>query len=769
MIENRKDIMWRVYLVYIAVLLFALIVIGRVFYIQVFEGDELRKKAAELTIDTLKVEAVRGDICADDGILLATSVPIFDIRVDFVSIDKTLFDRDVDSLAYYLSNLFKDKSKNEYKHILLKSKLSKERYFLLKRGINYAELKALRTFPILKGGRFKGGKIEIQNYRREMPYKTLAVRTIGFERKGIYVGLEGAYSKKLEGISGIALKQKIAGGVWMPIVDENQVEPQNGSDIITSINVNMQDFTENALMKSLIANNAHHGCAVVMEVGTGEIKAIANLTKNKQGTYEELYNYAIGESSEPGSTFKLASVMAAMEDGKIDLNDMVNTGNGVYTYFNQDMVDSHKGGYGTISLLKAFSASSNVGISKLIYQSYASNPQKFIDRLYSMRLNQPLGMEINGEAMPLIKDTHNSAWSRVSLPWMSVGYELSLTPMQILAFYNAVANDGKMMKPKLVNEIRRMGKTDTIFKPIVLKESICSKATINKAHILLEEVVKNGTARNIKSKNYKIAGKTGTAQVAKGKFGYKKENSISYKASFVGYFPADKPRYSCIVVVNNPTSGAYYGGSVAGPVFKEIADRIYALEQNIHAEQNDTTIENSYPIVKTGNSRDINIIYSSLNIHETLCDPKLNWVSASVKNKNFEYVDRTIRDGVVPNVIGMTAKDAVYLIEKKGLNVKLIGRGHVVSQSIRPGSPIRKGEKVILELTYKPTIDSAYIPTVTDTLTENQVTDTLSKATKNDKPKDKAKIKKSPKDVIKPKNKNKVTKPKAKTNKKNNH
>jgi cell division protein FtsI (penicillin-binding protein 3) len=764
--DIKKDILWRVYIVYILVVIFAFIIIGKVFYIQVFEGEELKLRSKELTIDTLKVDAMRGDICADDGSLLATSVPIFEIRIDFVSIEDDYFRDNLDSLSYCLSNLFKDKSKNEYKMILSKAKQDDERYFLLKRGVNYTQLKALRKFPVLRGGRYKGGKMEIQKYHREMPYKTLAARTIGFDRAGIYVGLEGAYSKKLEGISGLSLKQKIAGGVWMPINDDNEVEPLDGSDIITTINVNMQDLTENALMKSLILNNAHHGCAVLMEVETGEIKAIANLTKAKDGSYEEKYNYAVGESTEPGSTFKLASIMAALEDGLVNLSDTVNTGDGSYTYFNQKMIDAHRG-YGRISAEKAFEVSSNVGISKLIYKAYSKNPQKFIDRLYNMNLNVPLGLDIDGEGMPDIKDTKSSHWSRVSLPWMSVGYELRLTPLQILAFYNAVANNGKLMKPIFVKEIRRLGKVTDVFHPCVINEAICSKPTIDKAHTLLEGVVEKGTARNIRSTVYKIAGKTGTAQVARGKFGYDQEKGVSYKASFVGYFPADNPKYSCIVVINNPTSGAYYGGSVSAPVFKEISDRVYATVSNVHQETNDS-IEHAQPsYVKSGSSKDINTIYSTLHLPQGLCNPQYFWVSTVKNKKEISYVEKQISYATIPEVIGMTAKDAMFILENMGLKVKLVGRGKVISQSEKPGSRAEVGREIILNLAFKPGLDSSFILRKVDTLNgdEKSKDPTNEKDKNSDKQKDKQKDKhkdKLNKDAAKPKNNHNIPKDKVK-------
>jgi len=370
----------------------------------------------------------------------------------------------------------------------------------------------------------------------------------------------------------------------MPINDDKGIEPEDGSDLITTINVNFQDVAEHALLDKVKSNNADHGCALLMEVQTGEILAIANLSRDEDGDYYEYYNYAIGESTEPGSTFKLASLIAALEDDKIKLSDSVDTENGKTKYYDAVMHDSHRGGYGIISVKKAFEVSSNVGVSKLIYRSYWKNPQEFIDRLYSMHLNEPTGIEISGEGHPEIKNVSDKSWSGVTLPWMSIGYEVKLTPLQILTFYNAIANNGKMVRPQFVKEIRRNGKVVRTIKRSIIDDAICSEKTVLAAKEMLEAVVARGTARNLLNSHYKIAGKTGTAQIANEKYGYKYNSTVSYQASFVGYFPADKPKYSCIVVINAPSKDVYYGNQVAGPVFKEIADKVYASSIDIQEE-----------------------------------------------------------------------------------------------------------------------------------------------------------------------------------------
>ena len=772
--DVRKDILWRAYLVYLAVLVFAIVLIGKVIYIQTAEGDYWRTKAKELTIDTLKVEAIRGDICSDDGSLLSTSVPIYEVRIDFGAISKELFNKDIDSLSSQLSKLFQDKSKNEYKQLLISSQRHKDRYFLLKRDATYSQLKKLRTFAILKAGKYKGGRIEIAKTRRVMPYQNLAMRTIGFERQGISVGIEGAYTNQLKGKNGLSLKQKIAGGIWMPLSDENQIEPQNGNDIISTIDVNIQDVAENSLMQNLTLHNAHHGCVILMEVQTGYIKAIANLTRTKDGSYVEQFNYAIGESSEPGSTFKLPTMMAALEDGLIDLNETVNTGNGVMKFFDQEMVDSHKGGYGTITAEQAFTNSSNVGVSKLIYKSYFQHPDRFIKRLYSFGINKPLNLEIGGEAPPYIKNTKSKSWSKVSLPWMSVGYEVRITPMQTLTFYNAVANNGKMVKPLFVKEIRQTGKVIQTFNPIVINESICSKATIDKAKKMLEGVVENGTGKGLKSNLYKIAGKTGTAQIARGNTGYGEDGNMSYKASFVGYFPADNPKYTCIVVINDPAKGTYYGGSVAGPVFKEIADKLYATKLSTIPITSVVNPNFIAPTVTTGNQIDLNKIYKSLNFVVRTDNPSAEWVESDALKSAVNMKEKKMATNIVPNVIGMGTRDAIYILENAGLKVILNGRGLVKSQSISAGTKITEGAFIQLTLTRTVASDTLKEYYVKKLIIEKEnlllaekknasLVDSLKlKKDKNLKPKDNKKNK-NPK-----KNKNKVKNNKAKTPKNNN-
>ncbi|MGA3014704.1 MAG: penicillin-binding protein 2, partial [Bacteroidales bacterium] len=580
--EVKKDILLRVYVVYFGILFFGLAIIAKAIYIRSSEGKELLEKARKQEMRFFPVDAIRGNICADDGTLLATSIPIFDIRMDVSSdlITDDLFKSQVDSLANHLARLFNDKKASDYKNLLWEGRRNGDRYLIIHRDVTYPQLRQMRRFPILRLGTYKGGMIVVPQFQRDLPFKDLARRTIGYENtesaQKVYVGLEGSFGNNLQGTGGKRLMRRVGNGSWMPVDIENEVEPQNGDDIITTLDINLQDLAESALRKELIADSANHGCAIVMEVKTGYIKAIVNLGKNPNGNYDEIFNYAIAESSEPGSTFKLASFLVGLEDGKISLDEPVNLGNGSMNYHGRIMTDAHKL-TGTLLAHQVFEKSSNVGTSKLIFNAYADDPQKYIDGLYRMSLNLPLNLQIGGEGSPYIKNTKSKWWSAVSLPWMAIGYEVAITPLQTLTLYNAVANNGVMVKPLFVKEIRRNGQVIQSYQPVIINPHISSQATIQKAHMLLEGVVERGTGTFLKNPLYKVAGKTGTAQVAMNNKGYGQgTKNIKYKGSFVGYFPADHPRYSIIVVINNPSKGKYYGGAVAAPVFKEIADHIFA-------------------------------------------------------------------------------------------------------------------------------------------------------------------------------------------------
>ena len=706
--DIRKDILLRVYIVYITILLFGLIIIAKAVSILVFEKDALEAKAKKQEIRIFDIEAIRGNICSDDGTLIATSIPIFDIRMDVSSelISEDFFKENVDSLSICLSDLFKDKNPSEYKTILWEARRNGDRFLMIKRDISYPELKKMRKFPILRLGKYKGGMIIVPQYHRELPFKDLAKRTIGYESaespNKIFVGLEGSFSNNLVGSNGKRLERRIGGGAWIPVEVEDQVEPQNGHDVITTIDINLQDLAESALRKELILDSADHGCAVVMEVKTGFIKAIANLGKSPEGGYKETYNYAIGESTEPGSVFKLASFLVAIEDGKITLDMPVNLGNGIMNYHGRTMKDAHKI-TGTILASQVFEKSSNVGTSKIIYNAYAEDPQKYIDGLYRLSINKLLNLQIGGEGKPYIKSTTDKWWSAVSLPWMAIGYEVALTPLQTLTLYNAVANNGKMMKPLFVKEIRKNGLVVESFQPVVINPSICSPATIAKAHLLLEGVVERGTGVFLKNPFYKIAGKTGTAQIAQNNRGYAAGTKhVKYKGTFVGYFPAENPRYSCIIVINNPSKGKYYGGAVAGPVFKEIANRIYAnLSDIAYPPPLDSTVGAGIPFGNTGMQKDIEEVYSSLNISAKPLMKNAIWAHPVPDTTFVSLVPEMVTKGRMPDVTGMGLKDAVFLLEENGMKVMANGKGSVIKQSIPAGILYSPGILVTLDLAIK--------------------------------------------------------------------
>lgn len=701
--ENKKDILWRVYLVYFLFCLFGIVILSKVIVIQFVEGDKWREKAEDLTTAIKNIEAVRGNIYAAEGSLLATSVPYFETRVDLKAgaLTDNIFFENIDSLALGLSRIFKDKSQQVYKRELVSGRKKGARYHLIKRNVTYDQLKQMRKLPIFKLGKYKGGFIYIQQNKRQKPFRMLAARTIGYDIKGVKpVGLEGAYNTDLKGIEGKRLMQKIAGGIWMPLNDDNEVEPQDGCDIYTTIDINIQDVAEYALLTQLEKHNADHGCVVLMEVKTGDVKAIANLQRDSKGNYYEYYNYAIGESTEPGSTFKLASLMAAFEDGLVNLKDSVNTEQGVVKFYDATMKDTKQGGHGKITVQRVFEVSSNIGVAKVITSGYSKNPQKFIDRLYKMNLHQPLGLQIAGEGKPFIKDTQDKTWSGISLPWISHGYEVSMTPMQILTFYNAVANNGRMVQPKFVKEIKSKRNVVRKIETKVINEAICSPATIEKAKKMLEGVVENGTATNLKNPNYKIAGKTGTAQVANAKYGYKYDSKVSYQASFVGYFPAENPKYSCIVVVNAPSNNVYYGNLVAGPIFKEVADKVYSTSIEIHESLDEKQLvsNGSMPYSKSGSRSDLEEAFKALNIHTIDKASDNEWITTSAGTKAITLTSRKITQNLMPDVTGMPVKDAIYILENKGIVVKFSGKGAVKSQSLQKDAPIEYGTYVTLEL-----------------------------------------------------------------------
>ncbi|MEI8047200.1 MAG: penicillin-binding protein [Bacteroidota bacterium] len=695
--DSRKSILTRVYLVYGFMFVIGLAIIAKILYIQLVEGDMWKAKAEKLSLKYFTIEPNRGNIYDVNGEMLATSVPQFEVRMDAASplIQDSTFNQDVDSLAIYLSGYFKDKTRQEYKSLLVNGRNSKNRYLLIKRKANFDQLKTLRTFPIFRLGKNSGGLITTVQNQRLYPFDKLGYRTLGWFKEGNSnnVGIESAFNSEMQGSAGKRLYQRIPDGNWRPMNRSNEIEPVNGADILTTIDINIQDVAEEALLRQLEFNQADHGCAILMEVKTGEVRAIANLGRTKDGTYAELYNYAIGESTEPGSTFKLFSLLAAFEDGKVGLNDLVDVTGGVTQFGKRTMKDSHMGG-GVMTVQQAFEKSSNVGISKVIYKAYASNQQAFVDRLHSFSVNKRLGLEIKGEGRPQILGTKDGLWSNSSLPWMSIGYEVALTPLQILTFYSAVANNGVMIKPHFVKEIRKAGLPVTSFETQVINPKIASKEAIAMAKIMLEAVVDHGTGSALKNPIYTVAGKTGTAQVAQNRGGYNKTN---YKGSFVGYFPAENPKYACIVVINNPTQGGYYGAAIALPVFREIADRVYATDPEVGRNWVDTTHSTRNNPLYAGNTSDIK--YLSKWLGYPMYMPNAGeWITLVSDSTGSRFASVAYDKETIPSVIGMGASDAVFRLEKLGVKVQVAGVGLVKKQSLPAGSKILPGTPILLSM-----------------------------------------------------------------------
>ena len=605
----------------------------------------------------------------------------------------------INGLSAGLAQYLGDRSATGWKSVITEARRKGDRYFLIQRKVNYETLKKLKELPIFREGQFKGGMVAQADNRRILPNSDLAARTIGYLNlgsEGNEVGVEGAFDNDLAGKNGVAVKQRLTGGDWIIVDGPNSVESRDGNDVVTALDLDLQDVATSALRNQLRKNNADHGCAVLMEVSTGNVKAIANLGLQDDGDYHETYNYAIGESTEPGSTFKLPSLMAAIEDGVIDTSDIVDTGTGTVKYYDHIIRDTKE--HGILTVKQVFEESSNVGTSKLIYEHYKNNPKDFVNRLYAMRLNKPLDIQLKGEGEPLIRYQGDKLWSGLTLPMMSHGYEVLLTPLQILTFYNAVANDGKMMRPLFVTAVMRNGSVIKSYEPEVIINSIASRSTIRKAKKMMEGVVERGTATNLRNPNYKIAGKTGTAQIAHDKYGYRSGQRISYSASFVGYFPAENPLYSCIVVVNSPSNGVYFGNVVAGTVFKEISDKVYATRFFMdYKPENKEDIKPTAPDEGNGFRADINEVLKNLDVHyRRTADDDL--VATHESGDTVSLAGVKILPGLVPDVRGMSLRDAIYLLENTWLRVRYSGKGRVLRQSPEHGARYNDGTVVSLEM-----------------------------------------------------------------------
>ena len=654
---RSQNLGFRLYFVSVVLLLFAFSAVFKIFYIQTIDGEKYKKIGDERTLKNIILKPIRGDIYSDDQSILATSIVKYQLNWDSKVVPKNLFNKHKYEIAKGIAKVT-SKDYSDVLNLIEKAKDEGNRYLLIGKNLNYNQQNILKKLPIFNLSPNKGGLIIRNKIFRERPLGKIAERTIGYEKptkKGTYyrVGLEGAYASLLEGKEGYRLKRKIANGQWKAIRNTNEREPTEGYDIHTTINTNFQDLAHNTLLNQLEKYEAQFGTVILMEVQTGAIKAIVNLGRTNKGAYYEKLNYAVGFAQEPGSTFKLISMMAALEDNYINPGDIVQTGNGERIIYGKTVRDSKKGGYGKITASKVFEVSSNTGIVNIIYDNYKDNPKKFVDRIYNMGIHKPLGIPIKGEANPKIPYPTDRDWNGLSLPWMAWGYGVALTPLQILSFYNAVANDGVMVKPNFIKQIGKMGSKPHIkFNKKIINPSICSEKTLKIVKEMLSNVVKKkwGTANNIKDENINISGKTGTTQI-----NYNTD-SIEYNSSFVGYFPSDKPRYSCIVVINKPNKKiGYYGAKVAAPVFQEIARRVHS---GIFKEE----------AVSISNLKKSNI-------------------------KNIKITDR------LPNLIGYELMDVIHTLESLGKEVIIIGKkGKVKTQSILPGTLLNKFNKIVLEV-----------------------------------------------------------------------
>lgn len=699
---NFGDV-WRVVLIYVLMLVVGIAIVAKIIIIQTVDREELLESARKADIRIVSVPAVRGNIFSKNGTLLATTIPVFDIHFDPVAVPQDRFDREIGALSDSLARMLKTHTKSQFVNMFTKARNNNKRYVKVARKLKMDEYERLKTFPIFKE-RLGNGLIADKQLVRERPYGDIAMRVIGYVNYNdtlnpVKVGLEGAYDTCLSGRDGVQMRRRINGGRFIDVPASGNVTPSNGKDIYTSIDAKIQDVAEESLRRCLDENKAQQGCVIMMDVKSGFIEVMASLRYNeKKKKYEESYNFAIAENVEPGSTFKAITMTALLEnDPNLNINRVLNLGTtGKMRFHNRVMTDSHVVGEGHPTVKQCFWESSNIAFGYLTTEAFESNPQRFIDLIYKTKINEPLNLDIKGEGKPYIKSTSSKLWSKVSLPWMSIGYEETVTPITLLTYYNAIANNGRMVKPQFVKEIRRGNEVVKTFDTIVINEKIASDRTIKTLQELLRGVVENGTAKLLKTCAFPVAGKTGTAQIAQNG-NYNKKN---YTASFVGYFPADDPKYTCIVVISNPMGGKYYGASVSAPVFKEIAEKVYATELGITDETaNYPANADKYTKASMAWYEDVNEYCTMAGVR--MVDAELNseWVKVSHSvNGGVAMKSVELDDEMVPDLTGMNVMDAVYLIESMGWKVSFSGRGLVESQSVKAGTKLEKGKTISLKL-----------------------------------------------------------------------
>jgi cell division protein FtsI (penicillin-binding protein 3) len=701
-VEIKRDILWRVYLSFIAIVLLSFVVLGRAFYIQRVQGSYWRSMSDSMHQKFVELDAERGTIYSEDAQMLSTSIPFFDIYIDFAAEglrDKNgkRFRENLDSFAIALSHFFNDKTVSEYKKDLKEGYKEKSRYYLLKKGISFEQYKIFREFPLVRLGRNKSGVIAEVKTKRLNPFGLLAKRTIGLARENAQnVGLERTYDSLLKGTTGKRLVRFIAGGAAVP-VEGYEIEPENGKDVLTTLDVSIQDIVENSLMKMMEQSESQYGTCIVMETKTGKIKAIANLGRNSKGVYDENLNFAL-QTNEPGSTIKLATLLSVLDEGSSKIDDLVAVGSTGSAYVGVRTVnDAERAPKPVLTVKECFAHSSNVGMSKLAYKAFASNPDKFKEYLHRFHLDKRVNIGLVGEEAPVLPRWKRNKEGLHAMLTMSFGYAIEVSPLHTLMLYNAIANNGKMLRPYLVNSIKDNGITIKEFAPDIIDENLCKPKTIAAARECMEAVVTEGTAKAVFADvPFSVAGKTGTAHVAGGNIKY---YDGVYQASFVGYFPADKPEYTCIVVIKTkPHAAMHYGGQLAAPVFKEVATKLYAIyvqRKNVVPLQFrlDSTF-NTY----AGNATEVKNIFSSLNMSYADSTTKQIW--STIYTNPVEPIMRSsvVQKKMVPDVRNMSLKDALYLLENMSVKVITKGRGKVVAQDILPGTPVTKNQNITLLL-----------------------------------------------------------------------
>jgi cell division protein FtsI (penicillin-binding protein 3) len=686
-----------VYIVFVTVVVVGGSIIGKAAMLQMQPDQKAIDLAMSFTSKVREIEPTRGQIWSSDGSLLATTVSEYEIRWDAKAVqDEKVFQSQLDSICSILETFDAGKSKLDYKRLMKSAYEKGARYELIARHLTFEQVNRFKKNSWVKKGSNKTGFVVKETKKRVKPYGSLASRTIGLDRSSDKVGLELFYDSILSGRPGRQLQELIPGNVWKPMTDEFIEEPIPGFDIVSTIDVHLQDVAEHSLRKQMDSLRGEWGCVILMEVSTGYVRAIANLARSKDSSYVENYNYAVGQLCEPGSTMKLASLMAAMESGAVHLTDTINTGGGERDFNGVTLHDSHKGGYGSISVEQIFEKSSNIGTALTVRKAFGSKPQAFLDALHSFGLGVKLGVDINGERSPfLYNSVKNPKWSGNSLTQMSIGYEVSFTPLQVLTFYNAVANNGSMVRPMFIQEVRKPGGVVDKKNPIVLRDNICKPEVIEQCKKMMEGVgEKGGTAEEaFRNSPFKVAGKTGTCRLWKN--GVYLEDH--YRASFVGYFPAENPKYSCIVVIEDP-QGVYYASKVAAPVFKELAAKIYATNLDIHGDNLVKSAQANIPTFRPGRGKQGRLLSQVMNLPLRMLDNGSEWYYPSIENNVLSLASMTVKEGVVPNVMGMGMRDAVLALEQSGYKVKVRGYGHVNAQSISSGTALKKGSLIVIQL-----------------------------------------------------------------------